>query len=305
MDMPGRTYSIGNGYRYSINGQEKTPEIAPNTTTAEFWQYDARIVRRWNIDPKPNISISPYNCFAGNPIFLADVRGDTVDVSHLRANNSKANDALISDLQNKTGLTISVNEKTGIASYLKENGAAKLARDGNGNIVGSKAARKELIKMLDSKTMITVKDDPTGPTRVEQGQDKKGRFTYTNTILINSVEIESSINETSKDLHSTTYGYALTFFHERGHTLYGGGHDDSNEPWLNAGDNEILPNRIRKQLSINGTNYGQRLVYTQLGVNGVDYLPFTQEAWDSLKRNEVPSGGYIIIIPLGELLKKK
>ena len=78
--MPGRSYTIGNGYRYSINGQENTPEIAPNTTTAEFWQYDARIVRRWNVDPKSNVSISPYNCFAGNPIMYVDILGDTLDI---------------------------------------------------------------------------------------------------------------------------------------------------------------------------------------------------------------------------------
>ncbi|MBK8140124.1 MAG: hypothetical protein IPN39_00115 [Chitinophagaceae bacterium] len=77
MLMPGRTYTTGDGYRYSINGQEKTPEIAPNTTTAEFWQYDARIVRRWNVDPKPNISISPYAAFRNNPILFIDPLGDT------------------------------------------------------------------------------------------------------------------------------------------------------------------------------------------------------------------------------------
>ena len=65
MDMPGRSYSTGNGYRYSINGQEKTPEIGANTTTAEFWQYDARIVRRWNVDPITNEAESPYLCFSG------------------------------------------------------------------------------------------------------------------------------------------------------------------------------------------------------------------------------------------------
>ncbi|MCB9059867.1 MAG: hypothetical protein H6627_14975 [Calditrichae bacterium] len=80
--MPGRTYSQPNtSYRYSINGQEKTPEIAPNTTTAEYWQYDARIVRRWNVDPKPNIAISPYNCFAGNPIHNVDIKGDSIWVN--------------------------------------------------------------------------------------------------------------------------------------------------------------------------------------------------------------------------------
>ena len=76
--MPGRTYTNGSSYRYSINGQEKTPEIAPNTTTAEFWQYDSRMARRWNVDPRPNVSISPYNCFAGNPIFYPDNKGDSI-----------------------------------------------------------------------------------------------------------------------------------------------------------------------------------------------------------------------------------
>src|SRR5690606_445524 len=50
MGLVGREFSNGNSYRYSINGQEKTPEIAPNTTTAEYWQYDSRIGRRWNVD---------------------------------------------------------------------------------------------------------------------------------------------------------------------------------------------------------------------------------------------------------------
>lgn len=93
MIMPGRTLN-SDSYRYSINGQEKTPEIAPNTTTAEFWQYDARIVRRWNIDPKPNVSISPYNCFAGNPIWLTDVKGDTLDIPANYSQNARAASAV-------------------------------------------------------------------------------------------------------------------------------------------------------------------------------------------------------------------
>jgi len=75
MDMPGRSYTSGTGYRYSINGQEKTPEIAPNTTTAEFWQYDSRIVRRWNVDPVVKEYESPYATFGGNPIWFADIDG--------------------------------------------------------------------------------------------------------------------------------------------------------------------------------------------------------------------------------------
>jgi len=60
-----------------FNGQEVSDEINPSLTTAQYWEYDSRIGRRWNVDPKSNSSISPYNCFAGNPIRFADPLGDT------------------------------------------------------------------------------------------------------------------------------------------------------------------------------------------------------------------------------------
>jgi len=61
-----------------LTGQEKTSEIAHNTTTALFWEYDSRIGRRWNVDPKSNLYIIVYSCFAGNPVFFRDNLGDTV-----------------------------------------------------------------------------------------------------------------------------------------------------------------------------------------------------------------------------------
>ena len=36
---------------------------------------------RWNTDPKPNPSISPYAINQGNPIWFSDPLGDTVRVS--------------------------------------------------------------------------------------------------------------------------------------------------------------------------------------------------------------------------------
>lgn len=79
MQMVGRTFSSGN-YRYGFNGQEKSTEIDANgnSMTAEFWQYDARIGRRWNVDPKPSVDISEYATYSGNPIRNTDPRGDTV-----------------------------------------------------------------------------------------------------------------------------------------------------------------------------------------------------------------------------------
>ena len=78
MLMPGRNGSQDQ-YRYGFNGQEKNDEIAGagNSYTAEYWQYDSRLGRRWNIDPKGVSFISSYTCFANNPIINVDVLGDT------------------------------------------------------------------------------------------------------------------------------------------------------------------------------------------------------------------------------------
>jgi hypothetical protein len=77
MVEPGRKFVKGSSkYRYSINGQEKETELNENITTAEYWEYDSRIGRRWNVDPKPTVPESPYLCFKGNPILLSDINGD-------------------------------------------------------------------------------------------------------------------------------------------------------------------------------------------------------------------------------------
>ena len=68
--------------RVGFNGQEKDDEVSGsgNSNTAEFWQYDTRLGRRFNLDPKPNASISSYACFANNPIWFSDPNGDTLRV---------------------------------------------------------------------------------------------------------------------------------------------------------------------------------------------------------------------------------
>ena len=71
-------------YSYGFNGQEKDDEIAGegNSYTAEFWQYDSRLGRRWNIDPVVKYHESPYACFANNPIWFADPNGaDSINVT--------------------------------------------------------------------------------------------------------------------------------------------------------------------------------------------------------------------------------
>lgn len=76
---PGRTYaaaSVGN-YRYGFNGQEGDKEIngTGNAYTAEFWEYDPRVGRRWNIDPVVKTYESPYEAFENSPLWIGDPRG--------------------------------------------------------------------------------------------------------------------------------------------------------------------------------------------------------------------------------------
>jgi len=80
MAMDARTQSAG-GYRWGFNGQEKDEEVAGsgNSYTAEFWQYDSRLGRRWNVDPVIAPWESPYATFRNNPIFLSDPNGDCSD----------------------------------------------------------------------------------------------------------------------------------------------------------------------------------------------------------------------------------
>lgn len=73
----GRSYVGPTAYRYGFGTQEKDDEIygAGNSYSAEFWQYDPRLGRRWNVDPIVKPWESSYAAFRNNPIFLSDPYG--------------------------------------------------------------------------------------------------------------------------------------------------------------------------------------------------------------------------------------
>ena len=84
-----RSYDYG-GYRYFFNGQEADNEALGEgvSLTADFWQYDTRLGRRWNVDPLFKEYESPYACFAGNPVWFADRFGaDTSFDDNIARNN--------------------------------------------------------------------------------------------------------------------------------------------------------------------------------------------------------------------------
>ena len=80
MLLVGRTF--GENYRFGFNTQEQDNEVYGNgnLNTALFWEYDSRLGRRWNPDPKPVHSNSPYSCFLNSPIIVVDKLGDTTFV---------------------------------------------------------------------------------------------------------------------------------------------------------------------------------------------------------------------------------
>ncbi len=77
MEMPGKTYQ-STAYRYGMNTQEKDNEIygSGNTLGALYWEYDARIARRWNVDPVVKEYEGAYTTFSGNPIWFVDIEGN-------------------------------------------------------------------------------------------------------------------------------------------------------------------------------------------------------------------------------------
>lgn len=79
MAMTERSYteSQETKYRYGFNTQERDEDIdeGGNHYTAEFWEYDARTGRRWNVDPVVKEYESGYACLGNSPIWMIDING--------------------------------------------------------------------------------------------------------------------------------------------------------------------------------------------------------------------------------------
>lgn len=98
--LAGRTFQSSE-YRFSFNGQEKDDEIAGagNIMTAEFWEYDARLGRRWNVDPINRPMISNYSAFSNSPITRIDPNGKsdyyTANGRYLGSDGTKGTDIMV------------------------------------------------------------------------------------------------------------------------------------------------------------------------------------------------------------------
>jgi len=104
-------------YRFAFNGQEKDDEVSGsgNTMTAEFWEYDSRLGRRWNVDPVMKHHLSSYQTFDNSPILKIDPNGDN-DGEYLNEKGDK-----IADDGKRDGKVYAVNtSKTTDQMYGKD-----------------------------------------------------------------------------------------------------------------------------------------------------------------------------------------
>jgi RHS repeat-associated protein len=76
-DMEERSFERApeKGYRYGMNGQEKDDDVASGVFAAQYWEYDSRTGRRWNVDPIVKNWESSYACFNNNPLLFKDPNG--------------------------------------------------------------------------------------------------------------------------------------------------------------------------------------------------------------------------------------
>ncbi len=288
--------------KYLYNGKELQDEQLGGINL-DWYDYGARFydpaLGRFHTQDRfaeKYLDFSPYQYAANNPVLFIDVNGDSLNVAQLRDYDAAANDALASGLQSKSGLSLTTDENGNVTYATNEKGKAVVTRDENGKKTGSRAARKALTKIIDSDATISV-GGTTGLTRTDMDGPNP------NLILFNPGQTQNAMNNTSSDLNNTTNGYALTFFHEVGHTAYGGAGQDppfvaGQNSYETAGRQEILPNRIRRQL---GSGYGQRTTYTSYYVPSAqqNYFPWSQKSLRQLKAGNVPTQKYIIQ-PLGQ-----
>lgn len=180
--LPGRGFDVGR-YKFGFNGQEKDNEITGidgTHTTAMFWEYDSRIGRRWNMDPKPIIGMSSYSCFMDNPIKNSDRKGDIIDPTD--EESKKAVDQTFSNTFGESSemanvLMNSYNSETKKFSNINEKAYNKAYKGLKDDVLKAKA---NAIKGVISNTKVVGVDAAKKGTYPKQDDQQKFRSAYYN-----------------------------------------------------------------------------------------------------------------------------
>jgi hypothetical protein len=197
--MPERENSAGN-YRFGFNSQEKVDEITGkgNHNTALYWEYDMRLGRRWNLDPKTNSSISSYVVLANNSIFNRDLYGDVVKGA------TEVEDKLYADYKETVNKKIE-DIQASINSATRNNQKEKL--------------ESELIKYQNIKAELTELENSNVMYRVRTGKNISSTSGGGNTFYnsnTNEVDINLVHNGDFSMIQTTAHEFLHAYQYEKG-----------------------------------------------------------------------------------------
>lgn len=232
-------------YSYGWNTQERLDEIAGsgNHYTAPYWEYDPRVVLRWNTDPKPNPSISPYAIMQGNPIMYTDHKGDTVRTNTEGAENT--NMAMEGILDGRTN-PIGFDSDKGILTY-DENVDISEYSDVQKDVLGR---YKELIsneKDVNLKIVDVNEEVYNGQSLKERGEAGLHVTHYIGD-KVSSIDVYIARNPVKLNGSSEKKEYAgVTNIHELG----GHSYLKLTQPMLKTNDHNRLVEDLHKQIFLN------------------------------------------------------
>ena len=212
-------------YRYGAQGQEKTDEISGsgNHYTAQFWEMDPRLGRRWNLDPKPQISISDYAIFSNSPIWFTDPDGDEVDITHRKGFLGLGKKETLKyengQLYNKDGTEYTGKVKGFLKQSLNALNDLRSSREG-GSMLEELESSKNIFTIQKSKDNKFVADNNYKAHANQFATDPSAASSYSQLLSI------------GKDLSGGSGG--TIFWNARGADLWEG-NTQSNRPGVNLG----------------------------------------------------------------------
>ncbi|WP_218150427.1 DUF6443 domain-containing protein [Chitinophaga arvensicola] len=204
--------------RLKYNGKELQSKEFGNGSGLEWYDYGARMydaqIGRFHIQDRlaeTYLSFTPYNYCANDPVAFVDYNGDYIAIRQMFTNKDGtlnveglyAAASIIEDLQNITGLNLSIDD-VGNLAYGKNENAKGTSSDARGYLKG-------IIDNVDDGINLHI--DNNRPTRTESD----GRSVYMNTNQIDN-RIAGMENE---GLNGLAWGFGMWFMHESMHTTVG------------------------------------------------------------------------------------